>query len=643
VIDHEQSARVSPPPGRPEQWRLAVAIVALAGAGALGWWSIGHWGLRQIAPVDVGDAKSTPAKKIAWRTKPDYVGSAACQACHADQFASHQNTPHGRSLCLVSGDIELPDAVFDHDASGMRFRSRRVASQLEHEACLLLADGSEFGSKRFWPTHRLGTGAVARTYLIATDGEFVESPIAWWEADHRWGMSPGYDVPRHPSFRRVVNESCLGCHSGLVKTRVDDDLRMELVELAIGCERCHGPGRRHIEQESAKGVPTRETERAIVNPRRLSRSLNEAICQQCHLHGHLQVAARSVRSSDFLPGEPLENYRHDYRIAEAVAAAPTDAGPSQVGAHVTQLQQSVCYQKSEMLTCITCHNPHTIVAPTERSAKYRTICLTCHQEESCRAPRPERIDRMQNDCVVCHMPAASARTPHVAFTDHRIGVHPRKIESPPLKGGDRVVPLFDQAALSAHDRQRSLGLAWQQLFVREGGAREASPERRQAGDRAIELLSKLPEEFVDDVVTGALAELYHFRQETAAAERAAWRVLEFAEPSSSARVSARTVLGINAYDAGRFAEAVEHFRELNRLHRSGRDLMRQALCEYRLDETEAAIRTLQSSIDWDPATITDREFLAAIYFGLQDKAAEKGLKAEIRLLKRRDVALFPRE
>ncbi len=590
----------------------------------------------------MGDTNSTPAKTVAWRKKPDYVGSAACQACHADQFASHQNSSHGRSLCETSVDAELPETVFDHDPSGMRFRSRRVASKLEHEACLLLADGSEFGSTRFHPTHRLGSGVAAQAYLIATDGTFLESPIAWWEADRRWNMSPGYDVPRHPSFRRVVNESCLGCHSGLVKTRVDDDLRMEFVEQAIGCERCHGPGRRHIEQESARRNPPEQAERAIVNPRRLSRSLSEAVCRQCHLHGHLQVAARGVRSSDFRPGEPLENYRHDYQIAEAASPTPNGSSPSQVGAHAAQLQQSACYQKSETLTCITCHNPHTIVAPADRPAHYRMICLTCHQEESCQAPLPERVEKAQDDCVACHMPQASPRTPHMTFTRHTIGRHLQKTESDLQDGGDRVIPLFDLAALPAHDRQRSLGLAWQQLFVREGGAREASPERRHAGDRAVELLSKLPEDFVDDAVAGALAEVYHSRQETAAAERAAWRVLEFAEPSSSARISARTVLGIGAYDAGSFAEAVEHFRELNRLHRSGRDLMRQALCEYRLEDTEAAIRTLQSSIEWDPATITDREFLAAIYFERRDKAAEKTLKSQIRLLKRREVALFPR-
>jgi tetratricopeptide (TPR) repeat protein len=240
------------------------------------------------------------------------------------------------------------------------------------------------------------------------------------------------------------------------------------------------------------------------------------------------------------------------------------------------------------------------------------------------------------------MPTATLRMPHVPFTNHTIGVHPLKTESLPLKGGDRIVPLFGIAELSAPDQQRSLGLAWHQLFVRDGGSREPSPERRQAGDRAIELLSRLPEEFVDDAVAGALAELHHARQETAAAEQAAWRVLEFAEPSSSARAAALAVLGVGAYDEGRYAEAVEHFRALNRLRKSGRDLMRQALCEYRLRDLAAAKRTLQSSIEWNPSTITDREFLAAIHFEQQDHDAVKRLKAEIRLLKRREASFFPR-
>lgn len=524
----------------------------------------------------------------------------------------------------------------------MRFRIRHAADQLEHEASLLMADGAEFGHAQFRPTHRLGSGAAARTYLIATEGSFVESPITWWEVKQQWGLSPGYDVPRHPSFRRVVNESCLGCHAGLVKTRLGDDMCMEFVEQAISCERCHGPGRKHVELESASRIPAGQADRAIVNPRRLPRPLSEAICRQCHLHGHLQVAGRGVRSSDFQPGEPLENYRHDYRIAESPGTPSNQAGPAPMGVQSVQLPQSACYQKSETLTCITCHNSHVDVAPAERNAHYRAICVTCHQSESCRVPLPDREEKTQNNCVGCHMPTASARTPHVAFTHHTIGIHPLKSDPAPPKAVDRLLPLFDLDVFPALDQQRSLGLAWHQLFVREAGAREASPERRQAGDRAIDLLSKLPEDFVDDAVAGALAELHHARQESALAERVAWRVLEFAEPSATARVAALTVLGVGAYDAGRYTEAVEHFRQLNHLRRSGRDLMRQALCEYRLDDLAAAVRTLQSSIEWDPSTITDREFLAAIYFEQHDHDAEQRIKAEIRLLKRREAALHER-
>ncbi|MBI3863462.1 MAG: hypothetical protein HY290_16345 [Planctomycetia bacterium] len=623
MIEREQPGLESQPDVRPERWRLGVALAALAAAAALVWWAIGPGRSRQPAGGGVAGGSSSHGDAATWRTKPGFIGSAACRECHPGQFASHQQSPHGNSLQEVAADSEPVDGVFDHAASGMRFRSRHTAEGMTHEASLLLTDGREFGRQSFALTHRIGSGRTASAYLIATDGRFLESPITWWCKEQAWGMSPGYDVPQQPVFRRAVNESCLGCHAGLVNTRVDNDLRFALRENAIGCERCHGPGQAHAESESTRRLAAGEPRPAIVNLKKLPRRLSDAVCRQCHLQGHLQIPARGMRPGDFEPGEPLEGCRHDYRIAVA-------GDTSQLGGHPIQLEQSACYRKSETLGCTTCHNPHAAVPPADRPARYRAVCLTCHGDENCRAPLAERTASAQNNCVQCHMPASSTQIPHVPFTHHTIGIHPLKLDSPPPKGDDRIVPLFDLAGLPEGDRERSLGLAWQQLSVRGGDA----GERRQAEQRAVDLLSRLPEEFVDDAVAGALADLHQSRNETPQAEQAAWRVLEFARPSPNAKASALAVLGVCAYDAAHYAKAVGYFRELNGLRKTSRDLMRQALCEYRLGDSGAAIRTLLESIEFDPATIPDREFLAAIYREQRESEAERRIRSELRLLKR---------
>ena len=54
------------------------------------------------------------------------------------------------------------------------------------------------------------------------------------------------------------------------------------MEMAIGCERCHGPGELHVKERKAK-LPIRGSlDDSIVNLRHLSRERQEDICAQCH-------------------------------------------------------------------------------------------------------------------------------------------------------------------------------------------------------------------------------------------------------------------------------------------------------------------------------------------------------------------------
>ena len=138
--------------------------------------------------------------------------------------------------------------------------------------------------------YRVGSGHFARSYLCdAGSGFLLESPITWYESAEKWGMTPGFDRAAHRSFSRQILENCLWCHAGQVQTSTESTMRLRVVENAIGCERCHGPGKRHVDSQLAGNTAVDAGEHSIINPRRLPRKLADAICQQCHLQGDIQI------------------------------------------------------------------------------------------------------------------------------------------------------------------------------------------------------------------------------------------------------------------------------------------------------------------------------------------------------------------
>jgi predicted CXXCH cytochrome family protein len=580
---------------------------------------------RQAALIDAAILTEADLK---WQSQPEFVGSRACQKCHADQFESYFETAHSRALQEVVAADEPPDATFDDPAAGRRYHTEHADGQLFHETRMLLPDGTSCLQSRFPVRYRMGSGHFGRGYLVAADGFLLESPISWYNRTERWEVSPGFEDGRRNPFGRTVPEGCLFCHSGHVERSTVSSVRMRIVEPAIGCERCHGPGKEHVERELAGLRDDGVAHRAIVSPGRLPRRRVEAICHQCHLEGDIRVAARGAHPDRFLPGELVENYHHDYLLR-------TPRQAMQVVGHVGQLARSACYMHSETLTCVTCHDPHASVAPEDRTAHYRSVCLSCHTDSACRLTPSERQEQRQNDCAACHMPLLDTNIPHTAFTHHQIGRHPLKQKIDVTEGAERLVPLFDLDALSDGDRQRSLGLALREILTHAKAGGLSGPEREEIAARAEKMLIELPEEFVDSAVESSLAVLFRLQSRDGDAEVAARRTLEFEDLDTAPKIAALTVIAGICLDHNRLPEAARNFAELTRLWRNSEDWTCLGACLASLDDTDNAIRTLEKSRTIDPESLATCELLAGLYRSRGDTVAEERMRTEIDRLKRR--------
>ena len=99
----------------------------------------------------------------------------------------------------------------------------------------------------------IGSGGRGHSYLFEEGGCLFQSPISWYSGRHALDLSPGYR-DRNSHFDRPLDANCLFCHANRaepVEGTVNRYRELIFAGLAIGCERCHGPGELHVKQPGA--------------------------------------------------------------------------------------------------------------------------------------------------------------------------------------------------------------------------------------------------------------------------------------------------------------------------------------------------------------------------------------------------------
>src|SRR5262249_9189834 len=100
--------------------------------------------------------------------------------------------------------------------------------------------------------YAVGSGHHGITYLSCSRGGTLELRLSYYSAGRGWDFSPRQPpgAPRATPLGRPVSlaeeKECFGCHSTVFMT-TEGRVAPEPSLLSIGCERCHGPGRAHLE------------------------------------------------------------------------------------------------------------------------------------------------------------------------------------------------------------------------------------------------------------------------------------------------------------------------------------------------------------------------------------------------------------
>lgn len=374
--------------GRPNRfrfWRAGVFFAVLVLVIAAVSWSNGFPSTR-----------SSLVTLLSWSSKrrDTYVGSQACAGCHADEFALHSRSAHATTLRAVTetplasrldgltqSDPELPGVLWTYALrQGQLWVERRASGDVErmrvdyafgsgrHATSLVtLADRS--------PNH---PGIIEQRLSVFAPGQHLDVTVGQEPDTSRAGI-----VPFGRQHETPLALKCFNCHATATSDLGPLVLDEQTMIPDVGCERCHGPGRRHV--EAARRGVAREFLAMPMGLERFNPGDEMRLCGTCHR----------------LPGnvEP-----------ERIAADD----PSLVRFEPVGLMQSACYRNSAgTLSCSTCHDPHARVSTD--IAAYEGACLLCHQASS-RTSCPVSPTK---GCIPCHMPRRDVSR-GIFMTDHWI-------------------------------------------------------------------------------------------------------------------------------------------------------------------------------------------------------------------------------
>lgn len=367
----------------------------------------------------------------------DYAGSESCIQCHQTQhqtaiLSAHYKASSPPTKENILGHFTNGRNTFVYDKNTKLVMEERNDTLYQ----VLYKNGKEV---KAYPFDVIFGIKHAQTSGYWKNHHLYELPISYYKSINGWATSPNYSATT-ADFSKKIQKECFACHSSNVASRyvttkssetytymgmdVEDFMNKQTLIYGIDCERCHGPSKTHVQTHLK--FPDLKKAQNMLAFSSLNRQQRIDACALCHSGGD---KTKLKSRFQYKPGEKLSDY-----FAENERSKDTlnyDVHGNQLGL----LSQSKCFQKSQTMDCITCHNPHQ--EKTQSYASYSKICMSCHKTTQHNAITLKTISKskLANNCVECHMPkqdskairfqqSNSAAVTSYSLRTHKIAIYP---------------------------------------------------------------------------------------------------------------------------------------------------------------------------------------------------------------------------
>ena len=228
------------------------------------------------------------------QSKPTFVSSETCKSCHAERHETWLKTAHAYSLREPSAEV----VAGRFDGKPVETRYFTATPFRRDGGFWIRVDAKDARPSGEFRISRVIGRTFEQAYLFTGPrGEWRVLPLCWslerqqWDLTHRvlddisGGISAGEDFDTR---EKIFNDGCGQCHATQYdigyNTRTDS-YASKMLEGAVACESCHGPGSAHVawHQQKRQPGPDYQSPARLLHPKKDldAKGVLES-CGRCH-------------------------------------------------------------------------------------------------------------------------------------------------------------------------------------------------------------------------------------------------------------------------------------------------------------------------------------------------------------------------